>query len=464
MRCYKCNSVLTDHDFCIKCGADVSIYKVVVKASNSYYNLGLAKAKVRDLTGAITALKSSLDLNRNNVKARNLLGLVYYEIGEVALAVSEWVISLNLKQDRNVAEVYLRKVKSSPNKLEEMNQAIKKYNQAIAKAKEGGDDVAIIQLKKVVANHPNFLKAGLFLSLLYMKKGEDDKALKILNKILKVDRNNTLALNYIKEITTDDTVTAKTSDEEYYKNPKKKALSGNDIIAPRNNYREPSSGVLTVVYILIGVIIGAALVWFLIMPSKISTTQDDNTEKLREYSEKLSSYSVDINTLEDKNEELEEELEMAQSELAEYTGESSDAAMYAKLIEAVSSYLANDYDSAATSLALIDVTQLPTDLAKDIYTTLEEECSGGANTFSIAGINAYNQKNYIDAVKYLLRAYNLDDGNVDTVYYLALSYYEVSDEKNAEIYVGIMNEKFADSTQAALLSEYIAKNVEQDEE
>ena len=50
MRCYKCNSVLTDNDYCLKCGADVSVYKIVVKSSNSYYNLGLAKAQVRDLT------------------------------------------------------------------------------------------------------------------------------------------------------------------------------------------------------------------------------------------------------------------------------------------------------------------------------------------------------------------------------------------------------------------------------
>ena len=28
MRCYKCNSVLTDNDYCLKCGADVSVYKL----------------------------------------------------------------------------------------------------------------------------------------------------------------------------------------------------------------------------------------------------------------------------------------------------------------------------------------------------------------------------------------------------------------------------------------------------
>lgn len=74
MRCYKCNSVLTDNDYCLKCGADVSVYKIVVKSSNSYYNLGLAKAQVRDLTGAVSALKTSLKINKSNIKSKKSPG------------------------------------------------------------------------------------------------------------------------------------------------------------------------------------------------------------------------------------------------------------------------------------------------------------------------------------------------------------------------------------------------------
>ena len=45
MICYHCGCNLTEHDFCTNCGADVSSYKVVVSASNVYYNEGLEKAK-----------------------------------------------------------------------------------------------------------------------------------------------------------------------------------------------------------------------------------------------------------------------------------------------------------------------------------------------------------------------------------------------------------------------------------
>ena len=82
MRCYKCDSVLSmTGNVCPKCGADVSIYKRAVIISNVYYNLGLSRAKVRDLSGAVESLKTSIFINKRNIDARNLLGLVYCEMG-----------------------------------------------------------------------------------------------------------------------------------------------------------------------------------------------------------------------------------------------------------------------------------------------------------------------------------------------------------------------------------------------
>lgn len=456
MRCYKCNSVLSDQDYCLKCGADVSVYKVVVKASNSYYNTGLLKAKVRDLSGAVTALKTSLSINKNNIKARNLLGLVYYEMGEVALALSEWVISLNLKPDKNVADVYIRKVKANPNKLEAVNQATKKYNLSLEKAQEGGDDVALIQLKRVIAVLPNHIKANLLLALLYMKRNDSGKAEKILRKVLKIDRNNTLALRYLDEIHHVGEGADK-PEEDYYKGRKRIGgpLSGNDVIMPKNSYKEPASGVLTVIYILLGVLIGTALVWFLVVPSKLQSTQYENNNTIKEYSEKLSSYSVDITELEDKVKDLERQLADAESDLASYKGENGEMAMYSKLIEAAGYFMANDFENAALSLADIDVTQLPTDTAKALYTSLEESCSGGARSFYLSGVNAYNQQDYVNAIKYLEKAYQLDDTTVETPYYLVMSYMGINDTENAQKYIDIVHNRFGNTSYATQLDQYL---------
>ena len=52
--------------------------KKIMYQSNSWYNDGLRKAQVRDMSGAIVSLQQSLQYNRENIAARNLLGLVYY--------------------------------------------------------------------------------------------------------------------------------------------------------------------------------------------------------------------------------------------------------------------------------------------------------------------------------------------------------------------------------------------------
>ena len=53
-------------------------YKKIMKTSNALYNDGLAKAKVRDLSGAVSSLREALKFNKRNIQARNLLGLVYF--------------------------------------------------------------------------------------------------------------------------------------------------------------------------------------------------------------------------------------------------------------------------------------------------------------------------------------------------------------------------------------------------
>ena len=95
MNCMNCGAFLMDKDldYCPKCGCNVLIQKKVDYLSRQYYNQGLEKASVRDLSGAINCLKQSLMYNKHNIQARNLLGLVYFETGEVVAALSEWVIS-----------------------------------------------------------------------------------------------------------------------------------------------------------------------------------------------------------------------------------------------------------------------------------------------------------------------------------------------------------------------------------
>ena len=165
MVCYQCGCHLSEQDFCTSCGADVSLYKKILSLSNFYYNEGLAKAKVRDLTGAIDSLEQSLKCFSRNVEARNLLGLVYYEVGECTEAMSEWILSMNVEAKKNIASDYMQRIQNNPTRYDAMRQSIKKFNQALEYCRQGSKDLAIIQLKKVLSLSPRFVKAHLLLAL-----------------------------------------------------------------------------------------------------------------------------------------------------------------------------------------------------------------------------------------------------------------------------------------------------------
>ena len=200
MFCYNCGYRLSEHDFCTACGADVSLYKKIIHASNMYYNEGLEKAGVRDLTGAVNSLRQSLKLNKNNIKARNLLGLVYFEMGEVVTALREWVISKNLRPDKNIADNYIEKLQANSARLDSINQTIKKYNQALVYCNQGSTDLAVIQLKKVLSLNPRFIRAHQLLALLYMDNEQWEYAERELHKCMDIDRNNTQTLRYLREV------------------------------------------------------------------------------------------------------------------------------------------------------------------------------------------------------------------------------------------------------------------------
>lgn len=230
MKCFNCGAVLKTTDYCSHCGADVKLYRRMLQLSNAYYNEGLAKAKVRDLTGAVMSLRQSLKFNKKNTDARNLLGLVYFEMGEVVDALSQWIISRSFQPEKNLADDYIESIQSNPAKLEMINTTIRKYNQSLVYCEQQSYDLAIIQLKKILSTNMNLLKGHLLLALLYMHADNYGRARNELRRVLAIDRTNTRALRYMKEV---DAAGGKQAEKEAVIAHKKDSIaytSGNETI------------------------------------------------------------------------------------------------------------------------------------------------------------------------------------------------------------------------------------------
>ncbi len=421
MRCYRCGSVLSDTDFCNGCGADVTIYKKIIKLSNTYYNIGLEKAKVRDLSGAADVLRRSVRMDKKNIQARNLLGLVYYEMGEVVEALSQWVISKNIQPEKNIADEYIQSIQSNPTKLESMNMTIKKYNIALEYAKDNSDDLAIIQLKKVVSLNPKLVKAYQLLALLYMKKEEYGRAKKYLTKSLTIDMKNTLSTKYLKEIEKLNLVSDAPKKETESK--EKKPLSGNDVIIPETGYKDVNYGLMQFVTVVVGILIGAAMVYFLITPAKENRATSEYKETINEYQENISKLNITLNELQSNLDTLTAENENLKASLEEAAKVEDISSDYTAILEAAALY-AND-DKAGCAVKLINSGETEGKSAEyvSLYNALKEKTFEDAyKTYYNAAYQAENSSRYSEAIEAFKICEKIQPENIEILYHLGKNY------------------------------------------
>lgn len=421
MRCYRCGSVLSDSGFCNGCGADVTIYKKIIKLSNTYYNMGLEKAKVRDLSGAADILRRSVRMDKKNIQARNLLGLVYFEMGEVVEALSQWVISKNIQPEKNIADDYIKDIQSNPTKLESMNMTIKKYNTALEYAKENSDDLAIIQLKKVVSLNPKFVKAYQLLALLYMKRDEYGKAGKYLKKSLTVDMKNTLSMKYLGEIEKLNLVSEAPKKSEETK--EKKPLSGNDVIIPENNYKDVNYGLMQFVTVVVGILIGAAMVYFLITPAKENRATADYKETINEYSENISKLNISLGELQSNLDNLTAENESLKASLEEAAKVEDISASYTVILEAAALYANDDKAGCAVKLLGSGGTEGKSAEYTALYNTLKEKTFDEAyKSYYNAAYQAENSSKYSEAIEAFKICEQIQPENIEILYHLGKNY------------------------------------------
>ena len=424
MYCYNCGCLLTEKDFCTGCGADVGLYKKIMHAANRLYNDGLDKARVRDLSGAVSSLRQCLKLDRCHVDARNLLGLVYFERGEVVAALSQWIISRNTRSEKNIANDYIDMLHNNPGRLEAYNQTIKKYNMALTYCQQDSLDLAVIQLKKVLSMNPRFVQARQLLALLYMKNQEWDKAKKELDKAFHIDVNNTMTLRYLKE------VEEMTPSEEERARKKREAIvyqSGNDtVIQPVG--RKDRSWLQTLANILIGVVIGVGIAWFLVLPSRVQQAQDEVNERYRVVSEQLDAKTVQVNELTSQVSELTQEKDSLSSSLSAAQADKVQIQANTQLIEAVLMHMNKTGDEMAVADALeqIDGEYMEneaTDSFKALYDALKGSIGKvvGRKSYDV-GYAAYRAEDYDTAIVNLERAYSYDPTNGEALYNLGNSY------------------------------------------
>ena len=416
--------------------------KRAFQLSNLYYNQGLERAGVRDLTGAVTKLRQSLLLNKRNTQARNLLGLVYLEMGEVVAALREWLISQSYQVKNNPAGDYIRRVQASRTRFQNMRDAISGYNRALENCRNGNEDMAAIQLRRILSKSPGMIRAAQLLALIDIQEGKLGQARRVLRRVEKIDRTNPVTLRYLKEIETQAAAKGrgKRAKEEAEDEPVQAAAEP----AVVRRLRElPTFS--TFVNVLIGLGLGILAVAFLIVPAvRRSASQEMNT-RILDYTTTLAEQKDRLDSLEAQIKESDAIVEKARAQVED---SQSEITSYDSLVKGYNYYIAEMYLQSAEELDKIDPSKLSTGAA-GIYSGIYNDVQQNAyDEIVFAGSNAFYQEKYDEAIEYLEKAVSIRLDEPNALELLGLSYSNSGNTQKAIECFEELIEKFPNTNSA----------------
>jgi len=440
MVCLNCGSGIENGVVCGACGVDNYVFGAVIMASGRLYNDGLKAAQTNDLTAAAECLIKSLEFDKNNCTARNLLGLIYFETGRIGDALKNWVVSSSLNNDankeNNLAETYINTVQRDGRALDKLNDAAKLYNNSITYLKQKNDDMAMIQLKKAVELNPKFVDALNLLTLCYLTQKDRPRAQSLIERALAIDSGNRAALAYAKEIglSPASAGTSRANMNTGRERPASAPAQGGQ--RQQNLMRTPGHTLNTrrsaaetfhiseIVSFILGAGICAALLFIMIMPSMLQSRQDEiqkltaNLASVQDSDRAaLDRVNADLKAVQDENETLKSQnAAMAQAALvSEYTQ---------KIDKANTLLLADNPAEAANTLYLINVAGAPEELQSQISDLKDEIYPLAATALLESATAEYNAKKYPEAAseinKCLLYIKQDAPNYVDAVWYTGL--------------------------------------------
>ena len=461
MNCPKCGQEITRwRKRCEVCGQDISAYERLWRISNVFYNKGLERARVRDLSGAVVMLKKSLEINKENTDARNLLGLVYFEMGEVVAALSEWVISQNFQPQNNAADYFLKKVQTDKVEFDGMNQTIKKFNLALQNAKRQDDDLAILQLKRVISQNPKFIRALLLLALIYLKNCEYEKARRCLVRVQKIDVGNITALRYLDEIRINTQQGGQNSAEN---NKEFEDMSISSPIMPVSTYREEKPNFMAFITFFLGILIGVAVIYYMAVPNIRKSIMEEYNQKERDYSAVVSAKDVEISSLESNIRILETRIEDLERTLRREDGYTlTDYEPLIKLLYSYQEYLKivepslEETEGLTEAVIALDMTQI-TDMASNaLYKQMKKdmEQKTGAQ-YTALGMEYYAAGNSEKALTVFEKAYTYVPNEPEVLFHLARLYHGLGDLEQAKALYEILIEDHPDSARKQEAETYL---------
>lgn len=371
-------------------------------------------------------------------------------------ALVEWILSKNFQSHDNIANYYIQKVRETAGELEAINQAVKRYNQSLDYCRQNGEDLAIIQLKKAVTVHPSYVKAHQLLALIYMHTEQYTFARQSIRTAYKLDTTDEFSLRCmhdLNQIRRARNVKIKEK-EKKDKHTVTYNLGNETIIQPVSTSIKDNAGLHTVLNIALGLVVGVAVMWFLIMPAINVSRQARSNRQTVEFSDQIATQNAQISALKKELEEYRstsEETENVQATAA------STQESYEIVLNMAEHFRADDMGDAAMVEELLKVNpdslgivgrQSYDEIAGELFPRV---C---ASLYSTSQEN-YEVANYTSAIENLEQVMRMDEGYEEgaALLLLAQSYEKSGDQNQANLKYQKLAESYPGTEAAATAKE-----------
>ena len=307
-------------------------------------------------------------------------------------------------------------------------------------------------MKKILAGNAKFVKGWQLLALIYIRNGELDQARKALRKAETIDSGNPTTARYLKEVA-----------EQIRQGGGKKAKkaqavayqNGNDmIIQPK--FRGDIGFWGMAANLLVGVAIGVAITWYLVVPGVRKQAVSDASVAVTEANNTIADKNNTIKSLEERIDSLTTDVKDVQDDMKD-----RDAAIAANeaLLTAYDAYINENIELAGDTLEGIDENLLSQNGKKIIKTLREQVNNQYLTTAYEEGMSAYNSYRNEEAIALLSKVVAMDEqyDNGNALYNLAQAYRKTEDWVNAKESYSKVVDLFPGSTLAYNAARYVTQ-------
>ena len=239
-------------------------------------------------------------------------------------------------------------------------------------------------------------------------------------------------------------------EEEEEKSSRLKKENLYNTLAPVDIGIEAKSNWSAFIYLVVGIVIGIAVVATLVVPSISQRTQKAYNKKIIQDSDDQTSNKVQMTKLEDKIDELEKDVDKKQKEIDSYENKMDNLKDYNNLLAASRLFINGDKEGAALKLAKVNNEDFDQEDANVLYEYIKSEVYDDViKKLAEEGRRKCNSGNLEEALVVLKQAYDLTDEDETVLYFLGRTYQKMGEKDKAKEIFEKQIDKFPNTSRSS---------------